>query len=106
MKIDALDVLVPVVGPLLITPLAWGAMRVIQGGRPLAPYQKGILFYGFFFLVATLYSIMLVFRLELPQPLWLLLTVIWGAVIGKIAQRHYQRKKDQVGKGSSENQDQ
>jgi hypothetical protein len=94
MRIDLIDVLAPIIVPLFTALVGWGVMRRIQAGGPLSSYQKGLLFYGFIFVVGAGYSMMLVFRLDLPKPLWLLLTVMWAAIIGKIAQKHYQRERD------------
>jgi len=75
--------------------LSWTVMKGIRAGGSLTGFQRALLFFQFFFVVGIAYSMMLVFRLDLPRPLWLVLTVVWGAVIGKITQKHYQRNRDQ-----------
>jgi hypothetical protein len=66
---------------------SWTVMRGVHRGAPLEKTQRTLLFYLFWFLVGALYSVFLVFRLHLPKPLWLLLTIIWSVTLAAHAQK-------------------
>ncbi len=93
MKIDLLDILVPPGGALIAIFFSWATMRAIQAGRPLTYFQKDLLFYGFFFLAGAAYFMLVEVTLSLPQQTWVLLSLAWGALLGRIAWQRYQRTR-------------
>jgi hypothetical protein len=66
--------------------LGWPYARIVGGGR-LNPFQRKMLFYGFFFVLGMGYSMAIVAALG-GQGKWaLVLTAIWGALVGLVAWR-------------------
>jgi low temperature requirement protein LtrA len=95
LRFDWLDIVLSLVGPLLAALLGWGFIRNMNAGAPLGRLDKYLLIFGYFFLAGGA-LLLLVGGGELgwPQPLWIFLIVVWGALLFYIARTRYQRASD------------
>jgi hypothetical protein len=67
--------------------LSWLYGRLVSGGQPLNTFKRGILAYGFVFVLGMGYIMLLVADLHWAKELLLPLIGIWGAggLIGVVA---------------------
>jgi hypothetical protein len=75
--------------------LGWPYARMVGGGRQLNPIQRKMLSYGFIFVLGMGYSMATASALEWQGSSALILTAVWGIVVGFIAWWRTQRQKKQ-----------
>jgi hypothetical protein len=74
---------------LLLTWL-WG--RTTSAGKPLNPFKRRVLVYGFIFVLGMGYIMALVADLKWPRGLLFPAIACWGAALGVVAWYRYQRQ--------------
>lgn len=95
MRIDPVDLLGPPVIALVFLLLSWSAGRSIRRGQPLTSGMRKVLFYGFLFVLGTLYSIAFDAMLGSKRPLWIALTAAWALLLAIVAWRR-SKKPDEA----------
>ena len=84
----------PMLGSVFLA-LGWPYARMVGGGRRPNPVQRKMLFYGFIFVLGMGYSMATVSALGWQARWALVLTAVWGVVVGFIAWWRTQRPKKQ-----------
>ncbi len=97
MTFDLLDFLAPPAGAVLWLFLSWLYARAISGRRPLNSVQKGMIFYGLWFVLGMGYVIMVGGSLHWPTPIILFLVAVWGVAVALVSFWRYRYRRRQNG---------
>jgi hypothetical protein len=91
------DVLVATCLALIFLLLAWLWGRATSAGKPLNPFKRRLLFYGFAFVLGMGYIMTFSADLRWPRT-WLFPAIAcWGVVLGFVAWIRYRRQKRNSG---------
>lgn len=87
------NLIISTIGPILPVLLGWGFMRSMHPGRPLMPFQRRLLKYGFIFGLAMCYTMTAWAYLHWPHWSGFTLIGVWGVLIFYIAWRRSHRNQ-------------
>ena len=80
--------------------LSWLYGRLVSGGHPLNAFKRGVLGYGFMFVLGMGYIMLLVADLHWAKELLFPLIGVWGGLVGLLAWwRHRRGRRDAFGGG-------
>lgn len=91
------DVLVVSALALIFLLLAWLWGRATSAGKPLNPFKRRLLFYGFVFVLGMGYIMTFVGDLKWPRTLLFPAIACWGVVLGLVAWVRNRKQKCNAG---------
>jgi hypothetical protein len=91
------DVLVATSLALIFLLLAWLWGRATSAGKPLNPFKRRLLFYGFAFVLGMGYIMTFFADLRWPRTLLFPALACWGVLLGSVAWIRYRRQKRSSG---------
>ena len=95
MKLDLLDVLMPIFIALGFLALGWTSTRTIFAGRPLPSHMEKALIYGSVFMLGGGYLMLFGGQLNWPHPVLFASIGAWGVFVASIAWLRYRRSQSQ-----------
>ena len=92
-KFDTLDILAPPIGAVAWLFLSWLYARAVSLGRPLNRVQKGMIVYGFLFVLGMGYLLMFGGALHWQKVALFLSVALWGGLVAAVAWWRYRKAK-------------
>ena len=92
MNIPISDVVAPVAGAGVFLLLSYPYLKAIRRDKPLTPFMRGLLLYGFFFILGLGYLMLAIGDFDLPPSVLWVGGPLWGGVIIFVVWWRHRRK--------------